>query len=544
MPKRIELPKGRLVIPSGTVASTPDIILRIAESVDDVAVITTKSIGLEERDGYKEPIIAGVSGSMVNAVGLSNPGVASHVEEISSVYPALKRHGKLLMTSIFGATGEEFARLAKAVERHSDWIELNLSCPHAEGLGAAIGTSPEAVKEVVSAVRGATDLPIFAKIVPGLGLSGAIAKIAVEAGADGITAVNTVGPLVFRGRGGRPLLSNVAGGLSGPAIREVAIRCVREVRKAVDVPIIGMGGISTWEDIEAFRSAGATLFGVGTALSGMSTEGIGIYLRSLVSKTPFAMPDVPMEYLRASVREAWGDPSCRVIVLDRSIKATPAQFVSVLLPEGEKPFSLAYDDPITLLVKATGKVSNALAALGEGSELEVRGPYGNGYAPSGKACLVGGGTGVAPLCFIARRHRQSVGGVFIGGRTAKDLPLYDELRSLTSCAAATEDGSAGTCGLVTSIMDLEPHRGCEFFNCGPEAMLIRTAELERKVTDPSKIFCSVERYTKCSMGLCGGCAMDGYRTCIDGPVFAYTALLAGRDFGRCKRAASGRRVSL
>jgi dihydroorotate dehydrogenase subfamily 1 len=513
MPKRIELPKGRLVIPSGTVASTPDIILRIAESVDDVAVITTKSIGLEERDGYKEPIIAGVSGSMVNAVGLSNPGVASHVEEISSVYPALKRHGKLLMTSIFGATGEEFAQLAKAVERHSDWIELNLSCPHAEGLGAAIGTSPEAVKEVVSAVRGATDLPIFAKIVPGLGLSGAIAKIAVDAGADGITAVNTVGPLVFRGRGGRPLLSNVAGGLSGLAIREVAIRCVREVRKAVDVPIIGMGGISTWEDIEAFRSAGATLFGVGTALSGMSTQRIGIYLRSLVSKTPFAMPDVPMEYLRASVREAWGDPSCRVIVLDRSIKATPAQFVSVLLPEGEKPFSLAYDDPITLLVKATGKVSNALAALGEGSELEVRGPYGNGYAPSGKACLVGGGTG-------------------------------DELRSLTSCAAATEDGSAGTCGLVTSIMDLEPHRGCEFFNCGPEAMLIRTAELERKVTDPSKIFCSVERYTKCSMGLCGGCAMDGYRTCIDGPVFAYTALLAGRDFGRCKRAASGRRVGL
>jgi dihydroorotate dehydrogenase subfamily 1 len=544
MRERIELPKGRLVIPSGTVASTPDIILRIAESVEDVAVITTKSIGLEERAGYKEPIVAAVGGSMVNAVGLSNPGIASHVEEISSVYPALKGHGKLLMTSIFGATGEEFARLAKAVEGHSDWIELNLSCPHAEGLGAAIGTSPEAVEEVVSAVREATDLPIFAKIVPSLGLSGAIAKIAVGAGADGITAVNTAGPLVFRGWGGHPLLSNVAGGLSGPAIREVAIRCVREVRKAVDVPIIGMGGISTWEDIEAFRSAGATLFGVGTALSGMSTEGIGIYLRSLASKTPAAMPAVPMEYIRASVKEAWGHPSCRVIVLDRSIKATPAQFVSVLLSEGEKPFSLAYDDPITLLVKATGKVSNALASLGEGSELELRGPYGNGYAPSGKACLVGGGTGVAPVCFIARRHRQSVGAVYIGGRTAEDLPLYDELRSLAPCAAATEDGSAGTCGLVTGIMDLGAHRGCEFFNCGPEAMLLRTAELERRVTDPSKIFCSVERYTKCGMGLCGGCAMDGYRTCVDGPVFAYSTLLEGKDFGRCKRAASGRRVGL
>lgn len=544
MPRRIELPEGRLVIPSGTVASTPDIIQRIAESVDDVAVITTKSIGLDEREGYREPIIATVGDSMVNAVGLSNPGLASHVEEISPVYPVLKRHGKLLMTSIFGATGEEFARLAEAVEGHTDWIELNLSCPHAEGFGAAIGTSPEAVAEVVSAARGATDLPIFAKIVPSLGLAGTMAKIAVEAGADGITAVNTVGPLVFRGRGGRPLLSNVAGGLSGPAIREVALRCVKEVRKAVDAPIIGMGGISTWQDIEAFRSAGATLFGVGTALTGMSTEGIGLYLRSLASKVPVAMPAVPMEYLGASVKEAWGDPSCRVIVLDRSIKATPAQFVSVRVPEGEKPFSLAYDDPVTLLVKATGKVSNALAALGEGSELELRGPYGNGYAPSGKACLVGGGTGVAPLSFIARRHRRSVGAIFIGGRSAKDLPLYDELSSLAPCAAATEDGSAGACGLVTGIMDIEGHRGSEFFNCGPEAMLLRVAELERKVTDPSRIFCSVERYTKCGMGLCGGCAMDGYRTCIDGPVFAYSTLLAGRDFGRCKRAASGRRVSL
>jgi len=276
----------------------------------------------------------------------------------------------------------------------------------------------------------------------------------------------------------------------------------------------------------------------------MTTGGIARYLHSLASRAPDPMPAVPMEYLHASVKEAWGHPSCRVLVLDRSMRAVPAQFVSVRLPEGEKPFSLATDDPITLLVKATGKVSSALAALGEGSELELRGPYGNGYAPSGRVCLVGGGTGVAPVCFVARRHRQSVDAIFIGGRRSEDLPLYDELRSLAPCRAATEDGSAGTCGLVTDVMDLEPHRGCEFFNCGPEIMLLKTAELERKFTDPSRIFCSVERYTKCGMGLCGSCAMDGYRTCIDGPVFAYSDLLAGRDFGRCKRAASGRRVSL
>jgi len=544
MPRSIEFPKGELVIPSGIVACTPDIILRLAESVEDVGVITTKSIGLEEREGYKEPIVAAAGGSMVNAVGLSNPGVASYADEISSVYPRLKERGKVLMTSIFGATGEEFARLAKAVEKHSDWIELNLSCPHAEGFGAAIGTCPDAVGEVVGAVREATDLPIFAKIVPSLGLSGLIARRAVKAGADGITAVNTVGPVVFRAPDGRPLLSNVMGGLSGPAIKEIALRCVREVREAVDVPIIGMGGISSWQDIEAFRSAGARLFGVGTALSGMSTEGINGFLRSLTSKAPTPAQSVPMEFHRLSIKEAWGAPSCRVIVLDGSMRATPGQFVSILLPEGEKPFSLVYDDPVTLLVKASGKVSNALAGMEVGQGLFLRGPYGNGYMPTADACLVGGGTGVAPVCFIAKRFRPSVKGIFIGGRGSQDLPLLDELSSLAPCKAATEDGSAGDRGMVTGIMELDPFRGCEFFNCGPEAMLLRTAELEREVTDPSKIFCAVERYTKCGMGLCGSCSMDGYRTCVDGPVFPYSVLLSGRDFGECKRAPSGRRISL
>jgi len=544
MTRRVELPKGELVIPSGIVACTPDIILRMAESVEDVGVITTKSIGLDERDGYKEPIVASVGGSMVNAVGLSNPGMASYLDEISSVYPRLKEHGKVLMTSIFGGTGEEFARLAGAVQKHTDWIELNLSCPHAEGFGAAIGTSPDLVTEVMSSVRGATDLPVFAKIVPSPGLSGLIARRAVKAGADGITAVNTVGPVVFRTPSGRPLLSNVMGGLSGPAIKEIALRCVREVREAVDVPIIGMGGISSWQDIDAFRSAGARLFGIGTALAGMSTERINGFLSSLTSKSPAPLQSVPMEYLRLSIKEAWGASSCRVIVLDGSIKATPGQFISALLPEGEKPFSLACDDPITLLVKASGKVSNALAGAEEGHELFLRGPYGNGYTPITDACLVGGGTGVAPVYFIAKRFRPRVKGIFIGGRSSQDLPLLDELCSMAPCKAATEDGSAGDRGMVTGIMELDPFRGCEFFNCGPEAMLLSTAELERKITVPSKIFCAVERYTKCGMGLCGSCSMDGYRTCVDGPVFPYSVLLSGGDFGECKRAPSGRRISL
>jgi dihydroorotate dehydrogenase (NAD+) catalytic subunit len=546
---RFELPEGKFVIPSGILASTPDTVSRIAGSADDIGVITTKSIGLLEREGYKEPIIAGVGGSIVNAVGLSNPGASEFLKEISGVYPALARQGKILMTSIFGGGPEEFARLASLVEGHSDWIELNLSCPHAEGYGAAIGTCPDAVEKVVSAAREATDLPIFAKIVPDRGLSGIIAKVSMGAGADGITAVNTLGPLAFRDPACcRPLLSNIVGGLSGPALKEIALGCVKEVRKSVgpNVPIIGMGGISDAADVEEFRNAGATLFGVGTALQGLRTSGLKRFFDDLrLNRESAERKPLPIQYYSAHVDEAWGTSSGRVLVFDSSIKADPGQFVSVWVPGvGEKPFSLALDKPMMLLVKEMGKVSGKVASLGEGDEVMVRGPYGNSYAPSCTACLVGGGTGVAPVHFIASRYGSVVCKAFIGGGCATDLPLYDSLCELVDVSVSTVDGSLKQSGLVTEIMELDGFSGHEFFNCGPEKMLVKAAEIESKATDASKIFCAVERYTKCGMGLCGSCAMDGYRTCVDGPVFTYEQLRAGRDFGNCKRTASGRLVRI
>ena len=540
---RFELPKEEFVLPSGIVASTPDIIKRVAE-IEELGVITTKSIGSAERDGYKEPIIAGVGGSLVNAVGLSNPGLDAHLEEIKNVYPL----GKVLMTSIFGGTAGEFAELASKVEKYTDWIELNLSCPHATGYGAAIGASPDIVAEVVSAVRGATDLPIFAKIVPSIGCAGLIAKRAVEAGADGITAVNTVGPLAFTdGITGNALLSNVSGGLSGRAIREVALRCVREVRERVSVPIIGMGGIYTPADVEAFRLAGASLFGVGTALSGMSTEEVRDYFRALSSHNPriaHTAEEPPLSYRMFQVKEAWGSVM-RVLVLDGSMDAIPGQFVFIWVPGiGEKPFSLASRNPITVLVKNVGPVTSALASLEEGSTLLVKGPYGNGYRPSGSVCLVGGGSGVAPLHFIASEFSNETKVAFIGGRNSSELPLYDDLCDHVEVRAATEDGSLGKTGLVTDILDIGGFAGSEFFNCGPEAMLVKVAELESRVTDANRIYCAIERYTKCGIGICGSCAMDGYRICVDGPVFPYSVLRSGIDFGRCKRKASGRRVPI
>jgi dihydroorotate dehydrogenase subfamily 1 len=540
---RFELPKEEFVLPSGIIASTPDIIKRMAE-IGELGVITTKSIGSAEREGYKEPIVAGVGGSLMNAVGLSNPGIEAHLEEMKRVYPL----SKILMTSIFGGTAREFAELASKVEGYTDWIELNLSCPHAEGYGATIGTSPDLVAQVVSAVREATDLPIFAKIVPSVGSAGLIAKRAVDAGADGITAVNTVGPLVFTDETkGNALLSNLSGGLSGRAIREVALKCVREVRERVSVPIIGMGGIYTPVDVEAFRSSGASLFGVGTALGGMSTDEVAAYFRMLSSdnqRATQATKSPPLSYHVFHVKKAWGSVM-KVLVLDGSMDAVPGQFIFLGLPGvGEKPFSLASRNPVTVLIKNVGRVSAALASLEEGSSVLVKGPYGNGYTPSGTVCLVGGGSGVAPLHFIASEFGKRAKIAFIGGKNSSELPIYEDLCDYVDVRAATEDGSLGTKGLVTDILDTGGFVGNEFFNCGPEAMLVKATELEGRVTDANRIYCAIERYTKCGMGICGSCAMDGYRICVDGPVFPYSILRSGIDFGKCKRSASGRRMPI
>jgi len=537
---RLELPKDRLVIPSGIVASTPDIFKRLEEA-EGLGVITTKSIGISERDGYREPIIAGVSGSLINAVGLSNPGVEAYLNEIRSIYP-LK---KILMTSIFGSSPDEFASLASKIEKYTDWFELNLSCPHAKGYGAAIGTSPRLVWDVVSAVREVTDLPIFVKLIPSPGSIGLIAKRAVDAGADGITAVNTVGPLKFIDEStGAPLLSNEYGGLSGIAIKEIALRCIMEVRENVSVPIIGMGGITEKSDIDAFKSAGASLFGIGTALIGLSTEELITFFKEFASGSRRSkIKHIPLSYKEYHVREVWGSTS-KVIVLDGSIDAIPGQFVFLWLPRvGEKPFSLALNNPITLLIKSVGPVSSSLASLKEGETVMLRGPYGNGYIPKGNVNLVGGGSGVAPIYFIAKIFREQVSSIYIGGKTSSDLPLYDDLRGLADVKVSTEDGSLGARSLVTDILDLKGSDE-EYFNCGPEPMLVSAAEKESKVTSPEKIFCALERYMKCGVGICGSCAMDGLRICVDGPVFQYSVLKNGKDFGRYKRRPSGRRVLL
>jgi dihydroorotate dehydrogenase (NAD+) catalytic subunit len=222
----------------------------------------TKSIGLAAREGYKEPTLVEVEGGWVNAAGLPNPGAEKFSEELESI------RGKRLpvFVSIFGGDEREFAQVVKTLDAN-EFIayELNLSCPHVAGVGTEVGHDPELVSRVVKAVKSRTERPVFAKLSPNTDKLVEMAQAAVDSGADGLTAVNTVKAMPIDIESGKPLLSNGYGGLSGGAIRPIALRCVYELREWFDVPIMGCGGVSTWEHAIEFLLAGADAVQVGTA---------------------------------------------------------------------------------------------------------------------------------------------------------------------------------------------------------------------------------------------------------------------------------------
>ena len=222
----------------------------------------TKSIGPEPREGYKEPTMVEVEAGMVNAAGLPNPGARRFSEELVS----MKGKKLPILVSIFGADEKEFGRVVRILDTNDfAGYELNLSCPHVAGVGTEVGHDPELVSRVVSEVKSKTEKPIFAKLSPNTDKLVEVAQAAVDSGADGLTAINTVKAMPIDIETGRPALSNGYGGLSGGAIRPVALRCVYELREWFEVPIMGCGGVSTWEHAVEFFLAGANAVQIGTA---------------------------------------------------------------------------------------------------------------------------------------------------------------------------------------------------------------------------------------------------------------------------------------
>ena len=226
--------------------------------------ISVKGTTLEPRFGNPTPRIAECPGGMLNAVGLQNPGA----EQVRSVeIPHLRNcFSGNIMLNVSGFSVEEYRRTV-AILNGTDaaWFEINISCPNVHGGGMSFGTSPEAAAEVVSAVRMETDKPILIKLSPNVTDVVSIAKACEEAGADGISLINTLLGMRVDLRTRRPVLANRTGGLSGPAIFPVALRMVSQVACGVKIPVVGMGGVTTAEDVVEMMMAGATAVEIGAA---------------------------------------------------------------------------------------------------------------------------------------------------------------------------------------------------------------------------------------------------------------------------------------
>ena len=259
-----------------------------AESLSNIVTggagaIVTKSVGLKPRKGYANPTVVQTSYGLINAMGLPNPGITELIKEIREV----KSFGVPIIVSVYGFSPEEYATVAKkAADVGADAVELNVSCPHVEETGSEIGQNPEILAEVVSKVKAVVEKPVFIKLSPNVTNIAQIAEAVAKAGADALTAINTVKAMAIDTETTVPILSNKTGGLSGPAIKPIGIGCVYEIYERAKVPIIGCGGITNWRDAVEFLLAGATAVQIGTAiaLKGPNvfkkiTHGIDAYLR-------------------------------------------------------------------------------------------------------------------------------------------------------------------------------------------------------------------------------------------------------------------------
>lgn len=284
------------MLASGILGISTDVFRRLA--AEGAGAVVTKSVSTEPWDGYANPTVvgAGIDGGWLNAVGLSNPGAAGMADMIAACGGGESKAGDSagsrtgepigapVVASLVGSAESDFVRMIGAFEdrcgRGGGGIaayELNLSCPHVARVGLEVGDDLGLVRKIVAAAAGATDAPVMAKV--GLGTTHFIrtAEAAADAGASAITAINTVRAMRIDVHAKRPVLSNRIGGLSGAPIRPVAVRCVYELAAAVSIPVVGCGGVGSWEDAAEFILAGARAVQVGSAAAG--PDGTGVFAR-------------------------------------------------------------------------------------------------------------------------------------------------------------------------------------------------------------------------------------------------------------------------
>ena len=235
--------------------------------ISRLGAVVVKGIRSTPSHGNPTPRIAEVTGGMINAIGLQGPGIDKCLHD-DHYLPSLRKTGATVIVNMWGTTVAEYAEVAAQFEAEKDGItalEINISCPNVKAGGAAFGTDVKLAEQVITAVRNATTLPLITKLSPNVTNIADFARAAENCGSDAVSLINTLSAMAIDIEKRRPKIANRTGGLSGPAVKPVAVRMVYDVAKAVKIPIIGMGGISNGADAVEFMLAGADAVAVGTA---------------------------------------------------------------------------------------------------------------------------------------------------------------------------------------------------------------------------------------------------------------------------------------
>ncbi len=249
-----------LILASGIMGTTGASLVRMARC--GAGAVVTKSIGPSSKKGHPNPSMVQLECGFLNAMGLPNP---SYMEFARELEIAKKDSGVPVICSIFGGNAEEFVEVAQGLAG-ADAFELNVSCPHAQGYGATIGTDPDLVEQITAAVCDAVDVPVWVKLTPNLEDIVSIGQAARRGGAAAVVAINTLRAMAIDIYSGYPILGNRYGGLSGAPVKPVAVKCVYDLYAALDIPVIGVGGISCFEDVVEMLMAGACAVEVGSAV--------------------------------------------------------------------------------------------------------------------------------------------------------------------------------------------------------------------------------------------------------------------------------------
>lgn len=258
--------KNPLILASGIIGTSASLLKRAAQN--GAGGVTSKSCSLTAREGHANPVAADWGHGVINAVGLTNKGAEEEARMLAEAKAQLKPLGVPVIASIFAGTFDEFGCTAEIISQaEPDMIEVNISCPNvADEFGAPFAATEISAAKVTTIVKRSTTLPVSVKLAPNVFNIGQIARAVEAAGADAITAINTMPGMVIDARAAKPVLSNRTGGISGAAMKPIALRCVAEIARVVKIPIIGTGGVLGGIDAAEMIMAGAAAVGIGSAI--------------------------------------------------------------------------------------------------------------------------------------------------------------------------------------------------------------------------------------------------------------------------------------